>query len=90
MYGRQPRWKKYAKRLLQRSPDARFEEVIDKLNELTQQAWSLQTNVNPGAAFSRCGFSHLPEDLLMSVPMSLCWPLVSLSVNAWVLAFKGL
>jgi hypothetical protein len=58
VYARQPRWKKYAKRLLHRSPDARFEEIVDKLNELTQQAWSLQTNMNAGAASSRCSISQ--------------------------------
>jgi len=55
VYGNQPRWKKYAKRLMQRSPDARFEEVVEKLTELTQQAWSLQSPSNAGSASSRYG-----------------------------------
>ncbi len=55
VYGKQPRWKKYAKRLMQRSPDARFEEVVEKLTELTQQAWSLQTPGDAGSASSRYG-----------------------------------
>ena len=54
MYGTQPRWKKYAKRLLQRSPDARFDEVEEKLTELTQQAWALQRSANAELASSRC------------------------------------
>ncbi len=53
MYGRQPRWKKYAKRMMQRSPDARFEEVVDRLTELTQQAWALQSSRDPSTASSR-------------------------------------
>ena len=53
VYGRQPRWKKYAKRMLQRSPDARFDEVVEKLTELTQQAWALQSSRDPTAS-SRC------------------------------------
>ena len=53
VYGRQPRWKKYAKRMMQRSPDARFEEVVDKLAELTQQAWALQSSRDASTASSR-------------------------------------
>ena len=63
VYGMQPRWKKYAKRALQRSPDAKFDEVVEKLAELTQQAWSLQTNTN--TASSRC-ISSLDERLVLS------------------------
>ncbi len=59
VYGSQPRWKKYAKRALQRSPDARFDEVVEKLTELTQQAWTLQTNTNTAA--SRCNCSPVHE-----------------------------
>ena len=62
VYGMQPRWKKYAKRALQRSPDAKFEEVVEKLTELTQQAWSLQTNID--TASSRCACSPNADAVL--------------------------
>ena len=53
VYGLQPRWKKYMKQLGGRRTEAKFDEVVQRLTLLTQQAWALQEGPNASST-SRC------------------------------------
>lgn len=53
VYGLQPRWKKYMKQLSGRRTERKFDEVVQQLAQLTQQAWALQEGPNANSN-SRC------------------------------------
>ena len=54
VYGCQPTWKKWVKRLAGRGTEEKFDEVVQQLTQLTQQIWALQEGSNQGAMTSRC------------------------------------
>ena len=53
VYGFQPRWKKSMKQLSGRQTERKFDEVVQQLARLTQQAWILQEGPN-ASSNSRC------------------------------------
>jgi hypothetical protein len=54
VYGMQPRWKKYLKKVTGRHTEEKFDEVTLRLAELTQQIWELQESPDARPS-SRCG-----------------------------------
>ena len=54
VYGCQPTWKKWVKRLAGRGTEEKFDEVVQQLGQITQQIWALQeTGDSQGRTSSR-------------------------------------